>query len=94
MMLVIRDEAARDLEAIFDYIARDNIAAAGSVVDGLRERMNVLAHPEFAEMGRHGRAPRTRELVEGPYIIVYEVEARGRGKAVTVLTVVHGARER
>jgi toxin ParE1/3/4 len=84
MKLVIRDEGARDLEEIFDYIARDNIAAAGAVVDRLRERMNVLEHPALADMGRRGRAPGTRELIEPPYIIAYEVEGRGQKKTVMI----------
>jgi toxin ParE1/3/4 len=43
-------------------------------------------------MGRVGRDPATRELLEGPYIIVYEIhEARDE---IVVLAVVHGARNR
>jgi plasmid stabilization system protein ParE len=43
-------------------------------------------------MGRPGLDPGTRELVESPYIIVYEVhEARGE---VHVLYIVHGAQDR
>ena len=43
-------------------------------------------------MGRPGLDPGTRELIEYPYIIVYEVhEDRGE---IVVLYVVHGARDR
>jgi toxin ParE1/3/4 len=43
-------------------------------------------------MGRPGLDPGTRELVEPPYIIVYEVhEARGE---IEVLYIVHGAQNR
>ncbi len=42
-------------------------------------------------MGRPGLDPGTRELIEYPYIIVYEVhEARGE---IVVLAVVHGAQD-
>ena len=43
-------------------------------------------------MGRPGRAESTRELVEGPYIIVYEV-GQDRDELV-VLAVFHGAQDR
>ena len=43
-------------------------------------------------MGRPGLERGTRELVIGPYIVVYEVhEDRGE---VVVLAVVHGAQDR
>jgi toxin ParE1/3/4 len=43
-------------------------------------------------MGRSGLIEGTRELLEGPYIIVYKVfEERSE---IVVLTVVHGARDR
>ncbi len=92
MKLVIRDEAVRDLKEIFDYIAKDNIAAAGSVVERLRERMAMLEMPELAGMGRRGRASGTREVIEAPYIIVYEADV-GHG-VVEVLSVAHTARNR
>lgn len=43
-------------------------------------------------MGRPGTLPGTRELIEYPYIIVYEVHD-DRGEIV-VLAVVHGAQDK
>jgi plasmid stabilization system protein ParE len=43
-------------------------------------------------MGRAGLEPGTRELIEYPYIVVYEVH-RDRGE-VEVLAIVYGAMER
>jgi toxin ParE1/3/4 len=43
-------------------------------------------------MGRPGRAEGTRELIEHPYIIVYEVDDRQR--LISVLPIVHGACDR
>jgi toxin ParE1/3/4 len=43
-------------------------------------------------MERPGRAVGTRELIEHPYIIVYEVDDPQR--LITVLAIVHGARKR
>ena len=92
MKLVIREEAVEDLDGIFDRIAKDNSSAAIRVVYVLRERMNSILLPELANIGRPGRKKGTCELVEWHYIIVYEVsDAR---EIVTILAVVHGARNR
>ena len=52
---------------------------------------NLLA-PELTYMGRPGLDPGTHELIEYPYIIIYEVhEDRGE---IVVLAIVHGAQKR
>ena len=43
-------------------------------------------------MGRSGLVTGTRELIEYPYIIVYQVDDERR--EVMVLSVVHGAQDR
>jgi addiction module RelE/StbE family toxin len=92
MRVVIRPAAARDLEVIHDWIAKDNPRAAIAVVRRIRERIGRLATPGLAHMGRRGRAEGTRELVEWPYIIVYRVN-EDRDELV-VVAVLHGARRR
>ena len=92
MRLVIREEAARDLEEIFQYIAKDDRQAARAVVLVVLGRMRALARTGFVNIGRRGRVPGTRELVEAPYIIVYEVDDEERPKVVTLLAVMHAAR--
>lgn len=92
MRLIIRERAADDLEDIFDWIARDNPAAAVRMISRLRERMGQLLVPETTGMGRRGRVRGTRELLEQPYIIVYEVD--DRREEVVVLSIVHTARDR
>lgn len=92
MKVVTRDRAARELEAIHAYIARDNPRAADRVIRSLRERIRRMADIDFPEMGRQGRLPGTRELVHPPYIIVYYVE-RATNR-LTILSVRHGARRR
>jgi toxin ParE1/3/4 len=53
--------ALRELEAIGDYIARDDPVAAGEVVKRILDHTEVLeAHPHI---GRPGRIANTRELV-------------------------------
>ena len=90
MKLVIREEAADDLDGIYDWIAKDSVSSAARVVRALRERMNSVLLPELVNIGRPGRRQGTRELVEWPYIIVYKAD--DDREVVTVLAVVHGAR--
>ena len=92
MKLIIREQAADDLEGIFAWIARDNPRAAVSVVKRIRERLGRLVTPGLQHSGRPGQREGTRELIEGPYIIVYRVnEDRGE---IEVLTIVYGAQNR
>lgn len=80
--------ALADLEAIGDFIARDNPAAAQRIVVGLVASIDKLRdHPN---LGRPARLSGTRELVVAgtPYIAPYRV----RGDEIEVLAVFHGAR--
>jgi toxin ParE1/3/4 len=80
--------AARDLEAIGDFIARDDLRAAARTVRRIIERAGILAaHPN---LGRAGRVAGTRELVVGgtPFVIPYRVV----DDRVEILAVFHGAR--
>ena len=90
MKLVIREEAADDLDAIYDWIAKDSESSAARIVRTLRQRMNSVLMPELVNIGRPGRREGTRELIEWPYIIVYKANADR--EVVTILSVVHGAR--
>jgi toxin ParE1/3/4 len=92
MNVVVRARAAEDLTEIFTWIARDNPQATAEMVRRLRRRIGRLATPGLAHIGRPGRVGGTRELVEAPYVIVYQVrEDRGE---IVVLAVFHGARNR
>jgi toxin ParE1/3/4 len=80
--------ALADLEAIGDFIARDNPAAARRIVVGLVASVDALRdHPN---LGRPGRLIGTRELVVSgtPYVVPYRV----LGDDVQILAVFHGAR--
>jgi toxin ParE1/3/4 len=91
--VIIRDLAFADLERIFHWIERDSPAnaraVAARILDAIENKIAI-----FPLMGRLGRITGTREwVISGlPYLIVYEVD-RGR-EAVTVLGIVHGARQR
>ena len=81
--------ALANLDAEAEYIAEDNPAAAGRVVQKILRAVDLLK--ENPAMGRAGRVAGTRELVvaETPYIIPYRV----RGDAVEILRVFHAAAE-
>lgn len=92
MKILVRDEAAQDLERIHAWIAQDNAQAAGAMIDRLLRRISALAEAGMPNLGRPGREVGTRELVEPPYVIVYEVD--DAGEQITVLAVFHGRQDR
>lgn len=88
-LLVIAEPAARDLDAIVEYIALDNpVAAEKTYLDIVRTVGHLSAFPA---LGRPGRFPETRELSipNLPYLVIYEVGE----EAVTVLAVFHTSRD-
>ncbi|MBX9775996.1 MAG: type II toxin-antitoxin system RelE/ParE family toxin [Xanthobacteraceae bacterium] len=91
MRVVFDDEALEDLRRICERISNDNPRAADNLVARIFYRAEQLAAPELSHMGRPGLVKGTRELIEGPYIIVYKVFDDGK---IVILTVVHGARDR
>ena len=65
--------AAADLDAIVDYIARDNAIAAMALGDTVVRRVAELA--EQSKLYRSGRVRGTREMVVHPnYIVVYRIK--------------------
>jgi toxin ParE1/3/4 len=92
MRLVLEEDALSDLQDIFNWIAKDNPAAAQRLVNRIFRKLELLLTPGFARMGRLGLDPGTYELIERPYIIVYEV--REQHDEIVVLAVFHGARNR
>jgi toxin ParE1/3/4 len=92
MKIIVREKVDEDLDGIFAWIVKDSPRAAAEIIRRIRQRIDDLSMPGLEHMGRPGLDPGTRELVEPPYIIVYEVhEARGE---IEVLQIVHGAQDR
>jgi addiction module RelE/StbE family toxin len=92
MKIVFDGEALADLRNIHNWIAKDSPRAADRVVSRIFDKVEVLALPGLAHIGRPGRDHGTRELIEAPYIVVYEVhEDRD---LIVILAVVHGAQDR
>ena len=89
MTLIWLRRAERSLEAIADYIARENRQAAYTTILTLRAAAARLT--DNPALGRPGRVPGTRELVvaDTPYILPYRVQ----GDIIQILHVLHGARQ-
>lgn len=91
--VVWADSALADYHDIIDYIARENPDAAMRVaarIEGAAEGLSDFA------TGRAGRVSGTYEKVLPglPYILAYEIVARpDGGEGVTILQVIHGARD-
>ena len=92
MKITFEPAAREELEGIFEWIKKDNARAAYEMVTRIEAKIARLATPALKHMGRAGRDTGTRELIEYPYIIVYEIHV-DRGEIV-VLAVVHGAQDR
>lgn len=88
LRLVWLESALGDLDAIVDYIAARNYAAAFKIqqtVEACVERL--IEHPY---LHRTGRVRGTREAVVHPnYVIVYRV----RSDSVEIVNVIHSRRE-
>jgi plasmid stabilization system protein ParE len=92
LKLVFDERALVDLEGIYNWIAKDNAAAAKAVVERVFESTEHLA--DFPHMGHAGRDEGTFEWVVPrlPYIAIYEIHA-DRDEVIMV-AVIHGAQDR
>ncbi len=83
------EPAAKALDSIQDYIAKDNPQAAFEVAQRIRLAVSLLA--EYPNIGRRGRVGGTYELViHGiPYIVPYRI----RKKEIQILSVYHTSRK-
>jgi addiction module RelE/StbE family toxin len=88
MRVVWTAPAARDLDAIGDYIARHNPAGAQRIIQRILTRTRTLASHPY--LGRPGRVANTRELVvtSTPFIVAYRVVS----DRAEILAVFHSAR--
>ena len=89
--LILAPEAARDIEEIVSYIAKENVTAALELQGRLLQSFEELAR--FPKLG-HVRADlaRKRNLLFfslGRYLVVYRV----RRKNIEILAVLHAARD-
>jgi len=83
------EPAARALESIQDYIAKDNPRAAFEIAQRIRIVVGQLE--EQPKMGRRGRVRGTYELViDGvPYVVPYRI----KNTEIQILSVYHTSRK-
>ncbi len=90
MIVHLSAEAEHDLEAIGDFIARDNPARAVIFLEDLRSKCQGLADmPERFPLVARYAATGVRQRVHGDYLIFYRVEA----EKVVIIHILHGARD-
>jgi toxin ParE1/3/4 len=88
MIVRLTAEAERDIEAVADYIARDNPERALSFVRELRGKCRDLADfPDRFPLVPRYEALGVRHRIHGDYLIFYRASA----EEVTVIHVLHGA---
>lgn len=88
MRIIWSAPAVADLEAIYDYIARDSPHYASRFVQRLISATEPLeSFPNFGRVVPEGDG-RHREMLVRDYRILYRVE----GEDIYIMTVVHGSR--
>lgn len=87
--IIWSDPALSDLEAIADYIAIENPAAASKLVKRVFAHVDQLAdHPESGSWPQELRRSRYRQIVEAPCRIFYRFD----GHTVFILHVMRSER--
>ena len=89
MKVVWSDTANAHLADIYEYISRDSQKYALRMIDRITARSQQITHaPQFGQVVPEYNDERIREVLEGPYRLIYRLE---ESQAV-VLAVVHGVR--
>jgi len=89
MIVKWTETAKADLQAIWDYIARDSVFYANKYVDELTSATDILE--DFPERGRaipEIGDPNSREIIYGSYRIMYHIS----NENIFITQVVHSAR--
>lgn len=82
------DTALSHLDGIYAYIARDSERYALRTVDRITQRsIQIAEYPLSGRMVPEMALSQIREVVEGPYRIVYYIKP----DQIDVLAVIHGA---
>lgn len=90
MRVRLTQHAEADLDGIAAYIARDNPSRAATFVEELYEKCASLAEmPAAFPLVPRYEALGVRRRVHGDYLILFIV----KGEAISVLRVLHGARD-
>lgn len=83
------ETAIKHLLGIYEYIAQDSPFYAERMVDRLTSRSEQIgAFPRSGRMVPEYSSVDIREVIEGPYRIIYRIKQ----EQIDVIAVVHGAR--
>lgn len=88
-LYIISYLAERDLNAIYDYIAEENPAAALQVIIRLEEQFNTISDMPNIGRKREELAASLRSSPQGRYVIFY----RDFKDCVEIARVIHSARD-
>jgi toxin ParE1/3/4 len=84
------DAALEQLWAIHEYLAQSSPEYAQRVVDRLTKRTQQIRNfPLSGRVVPEFNAPQIREVIEGPYRIIYYIKP----DQIDVLAVIHGAQQ-
>ena len=83
--------ALQDLRDIYDYISKDSVFYADRYIDKLIERVDQLeSNPKSGRVVPEFGILTIRELIEGNYRIVYQIN---NTRSISIIRVHHSARE-
>lgn len=80
--------AKQDLTEIYEYVASNNLEAAGKLIDRFTVQFEKLSKMPLTGKSRPELIPDCRSVPVGRYIVFY----RATSKDVQILRVLHGAR--
>lgn len=90
MKVLWSDTANAHLAEIYEYISRDSPRYALRMIDRITSRSQQITHaPEFGQIVPEYNDENVREVLVGPYRVIYRIET----DQAVVLSVVHGARK-
>ena len=82
--------AMEDLRNIYEFISKNSVRYADSLVERIIERVDILeTHPFIGRKVPEIANDSIRELIEGNYRIIYRLESE---KRVAIVRVHHGAK--
>src|SRR5947208_533307 len=82
-------QAAQDLDDIYEYLAQFSLASAARVVQAIEQTCRNLARFPGIGTARDDLQPGLRSFPSGRYVIVYRPLTDG----VRIVRIVHGARD-
>ena len=83
------EHAILQLESLAEYVSLASPIYAEQLVDRIVSRLKqAITYPESGRVVPEYAEPNVRELIEGPYRIIYHMS----GDAIEILSIMHGRR--